>query len=70
MKEKSFHCVNVIEDEMHVLLKCPLYKSLRKKLTDEIRKLSISYEEFCDTDKLSYILSNPLIAKRVPKPVT
>ena len=44
---------------MHVLLKCPLYESLRKQLTEEIRNVSITFEELCDTDKLS----NPLIAK-------
>ena len=51
---------------MDVLLKCPLYESLRKQLTGEIRNLSIAFEEFRDTDnlklKLSFILSNPLIA--------
>ena len=52
---------------MHVLLKCPLYESLRKKIADEVRDLSTAYEEFCDTDKLSFILSNPLIAKASAK---
>ena len=52
---------------MHVLLKCQLYESLRKQLTDEIRNLSIALEELCDTDKLSFILSNHLIAKASAK---
>ena len=50
---------------MHVLLK--LYESLRKQLTEKIRNLSIDFDEFCDTDKLSFILSNPLIAKASTK---
>ena len=52
---------------MHVLLKCPLYESLGKQLTEEIRNLSVAFDEFCDTDKLSFILSNPLIAKASAK---
>ena len=52
---------------MHVLLKRQLYESLRKQLSEEIRNLSIAFDEFCDTDKLSFILSNPLIAKASAK---
>ena len=53
-----------------------IIRVLKKKVTGEIRNLSISYEEFCDTvsyeefcdtDKLSYILANPLIAKASSK---
>ena len=64
---KCFHCCNIVEDEMHVILKCPIYESLRNNLIDEIRNLSIDFDGFSDTDKLSFILSNPLVAKASAK---
>ena len=54
---------------MNVILHCPLYDSLRRNLFDEIRTLSVEFDDLCDKDKLSFILSNPLIVK-APKPVT
>ena len=33
---KCFNCDNVIEDEMHVILHCPLYDSFRRNLFVEI----------------------------------
>ena len=52
---------------MHVILKCPIYESLRNNLIDEIRNLSIDFDGFSDTDKLSFILLNPLVAKASAK---
>ena len=56
---------------MNVILKCPIYEPLRNNLIDEIRNLSIDFDGFSDTYKLSFILSNPYIAKAsAKKPVT
>ena len=60
---KCFNCDNFIEDEIHVILHCPLQESLRRNLFDEIRTLSVEFDAFCDTEKLSFILANPLIGK-------
>ena len=63
MTKKCFNCDNFTEDEMHVILLSPLYESLRRNLFDEIRTLSVEFDAFCDTEKLYFILSDPLIAK-------
>ena len=35
---------------MHVILKCPIYESVRNNLIDEIRNVSIDFDGFSDTD--------------------
>ena len=45
----------------------PNIRVLKNNLNDEIRNLSIDFDGFSDTDKLFFILSNPLIAKASAK---
>ena len=57
-----FYCSNCVEDELHVITKCPLYA--------DFRDISYTYCTFYDpdseimsnTDKMCFILSNPNVS--------
>ena len=49
-----FHCKNIVEDEKHFLLDCPLYKHVRKK-----------YSKLLDTNILTRLL-NLYLQKKKP----
>ena len=35
-----FHCKNIVEDEKHFLLECPLYKHVRKSIQNYLILIS------------------------------
>ena len=48
----------MIEDEKHVLLRCPWYESLRKELYNSINELCPNFKKIRDDDKFNYLLSS------------
>ncbi|MES9880789.1 MAG: reverse transcriptase family protein [Sedimenticola sp.] len=58
-----FNCNNVVEDEKHVLLVCPLYDNIRIDLFEEARGIIANFDELSVDEKVAFILSNPNIAK-------
>lgn len=52
-----------VEDESHVILKCPLYQDLRDELFDEAREHNIPFDTLSDIEKMKYLLSNCDIVK-------
>ena len=53
-----FNCLNVVEDEKHVILNCPLYANLRLEL---YRYASVIFENFnslSDDEKFIFLFSN------------
>ena len=56
-------CPDQIEDEMHFLLKCPIYQELRHKLFDDIRATIMGFYQPQNENFLFwFLLKNPLIA--------
>ena len=54
------HCnLNQIEDELHFLLVCPLYKDLRDNMLTQISKCYEYFTNLPQRDKLIWLLSNP-----------
>ena len=63
-----FHCESCIEDEIHVLVECPLYEDLRRELYDYCTtRTSDNLNNLNDCDKLSAILSNRNIIRHSAK---
>lgn len=57
-----FNCSNVVEDEIHVLLHCPCYNTIRKEVLAEACRLNRIFIYLNDRDKIVYLLSHPEIA--------
>ena len=53
-----FACVGQVEDELHVVTKCPLYQDLRLELFNECFKSDINFETMTNENKLYFILSD------------
>ena len=49
---------SVIEDEIHVLLHCPRYESLRKELYNSINEMCPNIKKLWDGDKFNYLLNS------------
>ena len=44
--------MNILEDEAHVILSCPLYDDFRKKIFDEATHFNSDFMSFHDKQKL------------------
>lgn len=53
-----FHCKNVIEDEKHVLLQCPIYADLRNVVFNHASLIDESFMSMSDNEKLIFMFSN------------
>ena len=62
-----FNCTEEIEDEFHVLIKCPLYADLREKLFENIENTFTDFRNFNENDKFKFLLSNGDICHMVAK---
>ena len=67
-ERKSFSCKDAVEDEIHVLLHCPGYRSLRDELLYEAEQTLDGFTNLSDTEKISFILTNTSIVKASVKP--
>ena len=54
---------NEVEDECHVIVRCPLYQDLREELFSKAVELNDNFNDLSDTDKMKTILSNLNIVK-------
>ena len=62
-ERKCFNCRNVVEDEIHVLLHCPLYTELRNELFSIAEQILNGFQSLNNSIKVSFILSDPSIIK-------
>ena len=59
LERKCPFCLDVIEDESHFVLKCPLYDQERRSLLQSVITNSGNFENIpSDTQKFIFILSN------------
>ena len=62
-----FHCKDVVENEIHFLLECPLYDDIRRKLFQKANLCNTDFDAFNFTNKLIFLMNNinmqPLVAK-------
>ena len=58
-ERKCFNCINVVENEEHVLIECPLYKDIRK---EQFSRVDMPWFELLSTsDKICHLMSNSQI---------
>ena len=58
-----FHCDDIVEDETHVLMCCPLYEHLRHDLIIKAESINQDFSNYSITEKFKYLLSNENIVK-------
>ena len=58
-----FHCDNIIEDETHVLMRCPLYDNLRNDLLSKALNINADFSNYSMSEKFNYLLSHENIVK-------
>jgi hypothetical protein len=56
-------CESEMEDETHVLIRCPLYIMIRSELFSTVLQSDNSFINLSDREKVVYLLSEPHIAK-------
>ena len=68
-KEERFcpFCVNLVETEIHFLVYCPTYQSLRVKYLKDVIGKTLNFEHYTDTQKFQYLISHegPMIPRLV-----
>ena len=62
-----FNCAQTVEDEIHVLIQCPLYDDLRSVHFDHCNLHIENVNILEDIDKLSAILTNKIILRESAK---
>ena len=60
---------NGIEDEMHVILHCPVYSDLRKNLFDKTAQINLNFLSLTldASDKLVFLFTNAELLKLCAK---
>jgi len=52
-----FNCSNLIEDETHVILRCPVYSDFRNNLFTEVLKVNRNVLSLSDCQKIVFLFS-------------
>ena len=53
-----FHCKSCVEDELHVLLNCPLYDELRSNFYQSLQVIGINMDEKSPISQFNFILNS------------
>lgn len=62
-----FNCSSIVEDELHVILKCPLYVDLRQIMIHEAIHFNEHFNLLSDNEKFIFLFSNGNVAAIVAK---
>jgi hypothetical protein len=62
-----FNCSNLIEDETHVILHCPVYSDFRNNLFTEVLKVNRNFMRLSDCQKMVFLFSNQDVFRIVAK---
>ena len=62
-----FTCDTLVENELHVLVECPLYCDIREELITEACKINESFLTLSGNDKICILLSDPVLVTSCAK---
>jgi hypothetical protein len=62
-----FNCNDCVEDELHVLIVCPLYDSIRGNLFNVANEVNADFSALTDSEKLCFTLSHKDLLKASAK---
>ena len=51
-------CNDTVENEMHVILSCPLYNDIRLQMIDYAFLLDINFNDYTDEQKIVFLFNN------------
>ena len=54
-------CPNVVEDEIHFLINCELYREIRKPIIEKCNDLKQNFAYYSDQQKFIFIMKSPLL---------
>ena len=60
-------CDDKVEDELHVIIDCPMYTGLRKELFTQSQYLLEQFDTLTDIDKMRYLFTNNAICNKTAK---
>lgn len=60
-------CNNVVESEVHVLVNCPVYCSLREPLFTRACSSNPNFSNQCDTEKFKFMFTHPDMTRVLAK---
>ena len=60
-------CNNGIEDEIHFLVKCKLYETLREPILDICTELRPQFRYYSDQEKFIFLMTTPFLMGNVSK---
>ena len=61
------YCVNSVEDEIHVILNCPLYSSVRRDLFTLAAYHNPAFVNLSDDDKIIYVFTECNLVSKCAK---
>ena len=59
-----YHCEDRVEDEQHVISECPIYTDLRTALYSHCTRVSDTFNNLNDREKICFILSSNLCVRQ------
>jgi hypothetical protein len=62
-----FNCTDTVEDEIHVMLHCPLYLQFREDLFESARTIVNNFDNLSDVEKMHNVFVNPFLTKFTAK---
>ena len=60
-------CEKAVEDEVHLLVACKFYETLRKPMFDLCEELRPQFKYYSDEEKFIFIMTTPLLMHHVSK---
>jgi hypothetical protein len=68
-EERCFNCSNLIEDETHFILHCPVYSDFISNLHTGVLKVNTNCMSLSDCQKMVFLFSNGDVLEYLPKHV-
>ena len=57
-----YHCIDIVEDEYHVLMSCPVYNKERQELLNYVSSQDPTFHVLNNNNKFVYLLSNSTVS--------
>ena len=59
IERSCIFCADAVEDEIHVLLECPLYNEIRSELIQYAQIANVNFNSLTKLDKFVFLFNSP-----------